>query len=263
VDALAPGAFVQLMRRGLEQDAAVAAQPDLQCISRSDVLCVPLVHEVLSRSRRDLLLEEREDYDETWGLVTELGPKLRGVLVGNQQGNSELSFRHQYGTWSGDAAGNCRAVAKFVLELGGRLREAGVQPFFGVINWDLIQDAYLGGEVVLRALNKVGAINICFCGYGLAPGAFIKPHKDHPQDCRRWLCELEGRGWRDPADDEAFPTMSQYLRRGQFWSGLCGTEGVRAGNLTILSQFGFQGYATKVDEPARDDLVREFGEWWK
>ena len=207
-------------------------------------------------------MERLPDYDDTMGLVRDIGPGLRGVLVGNQ-GGTELSYRHMYGAWRGNAVGNCTAVAEYILSVGGMLRDMGVTPWFAAMDWDILQDAYKGDRRILKALNSVGGTNYVACGYGSVPGAYIKPNLPYIGDQLRWQSALLGNAWRIPKDGEEFPVLRDYLQAGNFWCGLCGPAGIRAGNIETLSAYGYKGFITGIVPDEVPKLAEELGEDWR
>jgi hypothetical protein len=146
------------------------------------------------------------------------------------------------------------------------LRDMGVKPVFLPMDWEMLQDWRFGGGRLLDALNDLEAPAYIACGYTLVPGAFVKegPFESPRGEHLRALSQWSGKGWRDPAPDEDFPDFRAYLQAGQFWSGLCGIDGIRAGNIEKLTAFGFKGFATKLNEPWWiEELEKERGpEWW-
>jgi len=253
-----PGGQALAVRRAMEVSAG---NPALRQINQTDVLCLllyedNLIHPIPRGMAR------RVDYEETLALIRELGSTVGGIMVGNQLG-TEISYRHMHGTWRGDAVANCTAIAEFVREVGHTLRDAGAKPVFGVMNWDIIQDAYKGDQRILAALNEVEATNYIACGYAMVPGAYIKPGLDEFGDHLRWQSELTGGGWSLPYIGEDFNVLGHYLHAGRFWSGLCGLTGIRSGNLQVLSDYGFKGFATKIQPSEQIELIEMLGpNWW-
>ena len=194
------------------------------------------------------------DFRQVAEVLREVGPGLRGVVVGNQ--GYELSYRHHYGNWDGNWKGNLGDCREFMLRAGGLLREMGIQPFFALMDWELLQDAYRGDGILLETLEELDAINYVHNGHTLVPGAYVL---DDPRfgDQMRWQSREEGRGWRLWKPGEDLTVMRDYLLRGRFWSGVGGPEGVLAGNLTVMYEFGFSGFV--VDTP-RLGLVGEIME---
>ena len=232
------GLQVALLREPLESEGTPKLMPQ-------DVLGIRLYQGCLEPGppppRRML---PRADYDETMALLAAIGPPLRGVVVGNQ--GYELSYRHFHGNWDGDWKGNLADCREFMLRAGGLLREMGIQPFFALMDWDILQDAYRGNGMLLDTLNDLDAINYIACGYACTPGAWVKPHERQCGDQMRWQSREMGRGWRMNESGEELPVLRDYLHRGRFWSGLSGPKGILAGNIAVMYEFGFSGFATGV-----------------
>ena len=194
------------------------------------------------------------DFNQIIAALRDVGPDLRGVVIGNQA--YELSYRHHHGNWDGDWKGNLNDCREFMLRVGGLLRELGIQPIFSYMDWELLQDAYKGDGLLLETLKQLDAINYVHTGHAIVPGAFVA---DDPrfEDQLRWQSREEGRGWRlwRPGDD--LPTIRDYLSRGCFWSAVGGPEGVLAGNIALMYEFGFSGF---VVETPRLGLVGEIME---
>ena len=249
----------RLLREMMEKDADLP--PGSRRIEPSDVLCVRLHEDCLTHPRA-WGSDRLPDYNATWSFLREFGSRFRGVLVGQQLG-VELSYRHCWGTWRGNAAGNVTAIAGFVREVGNDLREIGVTPWFSPMDWDVAQDAHEGDLRMLTALNEVGATAYIACGYTLVPGAYVKPEPVLMiGDQLRAQCKWTGLGWRLPELGEDLPVMRDYLQRGNFWSGLCGRAGLNNGNIQRLTAYGFKGFATKFEEFERAPMLAGLGEWW-
>lgn len=261
VDYLAqPGLQANLLRGALQREATFP-EPEFRCLRLTDVVAVQLYKDCLTHPR-PRGATPLPDYEETLVAMYEMGPHIGGFMVGNQLG-LELSYRHCYGSWRGDAVANCTAIAEFVREVGNLIHNLGTTPFFSIMNWDIIQDAYKGGRRILAALNEVEATNYIACGYAMVPGAYIKPGLDETGDHLRWQSELLGRGWRLPDEGEDFPVLQDYLGSGYFWSGLCGLTGIMAGNMQILGDYGFRGFATKMQPSEQQELIEALGpDWW-
>jgi len=224
-------------------------------IGPDDVLAVCLYEDMLESHRKDL--NQLPDYDESIALIRDIGPHIGGIMVGNQLG-LELSYRHFYDSWRGDAIGNISDIAQFIRRVGGMLRDMGVMPWFAAMDWDVLQDAYHAHRMMLNALNEVEAANFVACGYTMVPKAYVKPGplmEGHQIGAQlRW-------SRRSNADD--FPVLREYIQDGNFWSGLCGITGIQAGNIEILGGHGFKNFATKIQEEWKEPLIAERGEeWW-
>jgi hypothetical protein len=234
------------------------------CLTEKDILSLALFQNKSRQPYGQAWFEPLPDYEDTLALIKEIGPGLRGVAIGQQ--GVELSYRYLYHAWDGDAIGNICACTDFVKRVGGMLRDMGVKPVFLPMDWDVLQDWRFGGGRLLDVLNDLEAPAYVACGYTLVPGAFVKEaFFESPRgEQLRALSQWSGKGWRDPAPDEDFPDFRAYLQAGQFWSGLCGIDGIRAGNIEKLTAFGFKGFATKLDEPWWiEELEKERGpEWW-
>lgn len=244
--------------RGQESPDTIA-----DTLTDKDILTVKLHYDV---THPDHLvpsgMERLPDYEDTMALLNEVGPRLRGVLIGNQAG-MELSYRHMYGAWRGNAIANVAAVAEYILSVGGMLRDMGIRPWFAAMDWDILQDAYKGDGRMLRALDSVGATNYVACGYASVPGAYIKHPFPYKGDHLRWQSALLGQGWRLPEEGQEFPLLRDYLREGNFWCGLCGPEGIRAGNMELLSAYGYKGFITRIPLEEGPKLTEELGEGWE
>ncbi len=232
-------------------------------LTDKDILSLRLHYDVTFPGREIGTGADRlPDYKDTLELIKRIGPRLRGVLIGNQAG-TELSYRHMWGAWRGNAIGNVTAVADYILRVGEMLRDMDVTPWFATMDWDILQDAYKGGGKILEALEEVGATNYVACGYASVPGAYIKPIFPHAGDHMRWQSALSARGWTLPEDGEDFPVLRDYLRAGNFWCGLCGPEGIRAGNIETLTAYGYKGFITRIPPKEVSALARELGDdWW-
>lgn len=235
----------------------------VDCLGEKDILALSLFRNKARQPYGQSWLEPLPDFDDVLALIREVGPGLRGVMIG-QQGGVELSYRYLYHAWNGDAVGNICACSDFVKKVGGMLRNMGVTPFFAPMDWDILQDAYLCDGRMLKALHEVGATAWVACGYTLVSGAFVKegdfecPRGEHLRAQSQWA----GRGWRDPEPDEDFPVLRDYLQAGPFWSGLCGIDGIRGRNIETLGAYGFSGFATKLQEPWLPELAAERGPFW-
>lgn len=215
-----------------------------------DVIGIRLFHGCLLPGPEPPLKEKRlSDYDDTIALIRELSPVGVGWLLG-QQGH-ELSYRHHFGNWNGDAGKNLRHISEFMKKGADLLYGLGATHiYFATMDWDLLQDAYRGGRVVLRALNETKATNYCACGYTMVPGTYTKPHVLHKGQQLRWQYK---RLDLDPAKKAELPTIEDYLHEGKFWTGLCGKPGIEAGNIQRLSEYGFSGFASHLtDQDVRD-----------
>jgi hypothetical protein len=188
-------------------------------------------------------------------LLREIGPGIRGIMVGNDQG-VELSHRYLYYGWQGDARGNIMACANYVENVGGMLRDMGVAPFFAPMDLDILQDCYLCGGRLKDALESVGATAYVACGYTMVSGAYSKVDPQLTGEVMEAQRLWSGR-------DDHFPELRDYLQAGPFWSGLCGMDGIRAGNVEKLGAYGFSGFATKLEDEWLPILSSERGaRWW-
>ena len=198
-------------------------------------------------------VEPLPDFENTIAMLREIGPGLRGIMVGNQLG-VELSHRYLYHGWRGDARGNIMACSNYVENVGGMLREMDVTPFFAPMDFDILQDCHLADWRLHAALNRVGATAYVACGYTMIAGAFVKVHP-----------ELVGEPMRahEEWSEGDCSRLGQYLRSGSFWSGLCGIDGIRGGTVETLTGAGFSGFATKLEDEWVGELNVERGPgWW-
>jgi hypothetical protein len=233
----------------------------LTSLTERDILTVRLYEDVLLHPRKSGI-EKLPDFDETFALIRDIGPSLRGVMVGNQL-TCEVSYRHAWGSWRSHAQGNCRAVTEFIRGVGEMFREIGVAPVFGAMDWEVIQDAYHAHRVIRQALIDVDAVNYVACLYTCVPGAWVKPYDFLNGDQLRYLSQLSGRGFRLAEPHEEFPVLREYLEGGPFWAGLGGIDGVRRGNVETLTAYGVKAFATKLEPADIETLKVERGEWWK
>jgi hypothetical protein len=221
----------------------------------NDILAVRLYDDVLETARKSM--DRLPDYDESIALIRDIGPHIGGVMVGNQLG-LELSYRHFYNSWRGDAIGNISDISEFIRRVGGMLRDMGVTPWFAAMDWDALQDAYHAHRMMLAALTEVGAVNWIACGYTMVPGAYVK--KDKALEGHQIGAQLR---WSRRNKPDDLPVIREYLQAGNFWSGLCGIDGIRGGNIELLESYGFKGFATRIEPCEEEDLIIERGdEWW-
>lgn len=256
-----------LQREVLTARSRLTGRPAQDELGPKDVLALRLYYDSLAAGHHlKHGFEPLPDYEQTMELIRDVGPRVRGILIGNQ-GLCELSYRNMHGSWHAPnkhARANIAACADFVRRVGTLVREAGATPFFAAMDWDILQDCYIAGGELREALNDVDAINFVACGYAMIPGAFIKsdlPEREEHLNAQRILAR--GTEEEAPGGDD-FPVLRDYLRGGNFWSGLCRAKGIRAGNIEKLSAYGFKGFATKLAEHELWRLAKEFGEnWWK
>jgi hypothetical protein len=145
-------------------------------------------------------------------------------------------------------------IAEFTRGVGEMLRDLGAKPFFSVMDWDIIQDAYIGGGIVLDALNAVGAVNYCGCARAMLPGASFET-SDLMGRQQKWIWHHMGsqRGeWGNPPSWTRFDTLELYFRSGHFWSspGRCWpvadmAEGFLS-NIHLLASYGFEAASSHV-----------------
>ena len=225
-------------------------------LSKDDVLCLQLFEEAKDVDG----VVERGDYNDVLALIDDVGPRVGGILIGQELG-VELSFRYKFEHWMKPdphiAADNMNMCADFIRRVGDLLRPRGATPFFAPMDWEILQDAYKANGIMRNALASVGATAFVACAYTLVPGCYVKPDplmkKEHMQIQRKWSKRH---------DD--YPVLKAYLRSGNFWAGLGGIDGIRGGNIEKLSEYGFKGFATKLPtQEIQDALVAERGvDWW-
>lgn len=225
-----------------------------------DVIGIRLFRGSLDQTLCPSLEPERlPEYDDLLAVMREAAGLVRGWLIGSQ--GYEVSFRHLFGAWRGNAGRNINAICAFVQRAADAIAGSGGELFVAPMDFDVIQDAYRTGGRLAAMLAKHNATAYVACGYTLVPGAWVKRHRDIHGDCLRWQSELSGRGFRAPTPGEKFPVLKGYLRAGNFWSGLGGETGVRAGNIQLLSAYGFKGFSTHVSTEAIASLNRDFDGW--
>lgn len=217
-----------------------------------DVVAVDLFRDMRRMAYGEAWVEPAPGFADTLALVKEIGPHIRGVMSGNTFG-VELSYRYLYNTWRGDARGNIMACANYVNNVGGMLRDLSVAPFFAPMDLDILQDAYLCDWKLHAALNRVGATSYVACAYTMIPGAYSKAD---PQITGEVMEAHHRFGGGD------FGPLQQYLASGQFWSGLCGLDGICAGNVEVLSSWGFKGFATKLQDEWLPEIATGRGDRW-
>jgi hypothetical protein len=223
-------------------------------LTDKDVVALALFRDKTFMGYGKSWVEPLPDFENTMALLREIGPSIRGVIVGNQDG-VEVSYRYLYHGWQGDAIGNILACSDYVKNVGGMLRDMGVTPFFSPMDFDILQDCYLAEWRMKRALDEVGATAVVSCGYTMIPGAFVK-------ECPIITGEVMQAHLEWSEGDCS--GLGEYLRSGSFWSGLCGRDGIRGGNVETLTAAGFSGFATKLIEPWwLEALEQERGpRWW-
>ena len=204
----------------------------------NDVVALRLFEDMPRMDYGESWAETLPDFENTLALLREIGPNIRGVMVGNQSG-VEVSHRYLYNGWRGDARGNIMACANYVENVGGMLRDLGVAPFFAPMDLDILQDCYLCDWKLHAALNRVQATSYVACAYTMIPGAYSKVDPQITGEVMEAHHQFAGGD---------FGPLREYLGSGQFWSGLCGRDGIAAGNVEILSSWGFSGFATKLPD---------------
>ena len=236
----------------------------IENLGPSDILGVQLFYNQMAPVRaRDCGVQFLPDYKDTLRLVRMAAERGVGILAGNQHG-VELSYRHAYGGWRGDARGNLRAIANFIEYVGMVLHVAGAEKlFFAVMDWDVLQELRRDKWIVRDALNDVGATNWIACGYTLVPGCYVKPDPLLNGDQLRYQSQMMGWGFQDLEPDAALPHLREYLSAGHFWSGLGGYKGIRAGNIERLTDYGFKGFSTRLKAEELQLLIDDRGpRWW-
>ena len=275
-----PGGRLLLMPPGpvgnLDQEAPAFSQFNalteggesaiIETLGPGDILAVQLFYNQMAPGRaRDCGVQFLPDYKGTLRLVQMAAARRVGILVGQQHG-VELSYRHAYGGWRGDARGNLRAIREFILNTSEILRGVGVEKlFFAVMDWDVLQELRRDKWIVRDALNEVGATNWIACGYTLVPGCYVKPDTTGllNGDQLRHQSQMMGWGFQDLAPDADLPHLREYLSAGHFWSGLGGDKGIRAGNIERLTAYGFKGFSTRLKAEELQLLIDDRGpRWW-
>lgn len=228
----------------------------IENLSKNDVLSLSLFYD--AKDTWDL--QELPSYADTLDLIAEIGPRVGGIMIGQELG-VELSFRYRFDHWLGSdpRPGYCNMemCADFIKRVGGLLRDRGAVPFFAPMDWEILQDVYRGRGMMRDALNSVGGTAYVACAYTIVPDCFIKNHPiligEHLQVQRRWSKQSDN-----------FPKLRAYLKSGSFWAGLGGIDGIRGGNIEKLSDYGFSGFSTKMPtQEIIDALEAERGPgWW-
>lgn len=175
-------------------------------------------------------------FDENVAIIKELAPRVKGILVGNC--GPEASFKEK---WLEDQSQPRSNMSKWMCELadeaGGIIVEAGGRPVYGTIDWDIAIDYTYGDAMFRDKVNEQNGIQICFCGYELF-GMFMHCPEmgnivPHPNDPAFYPCCPQ----QEPMPK---PLLQEYLRGGEFWTGLNGIEGLVGGNDIQLAGYGFK-----------------------
>lgn len=209
------------MIRGLEK----RLRPD-------DVVYVPLYE--VQEGGTELDLRKLKYHNENLAFIRDVASGVRGILTGNC--GPELSYmfywlKHRelpssiFSEWMIDFA---EETARIVVGAGGT-------PFYGTRDWEMVIDQNFGGASFRDKCNELGAIQICFCGYqhfGLSQDGDIPivPHPDRPDYFE--ACPV--------MEEMPKPSFQEYLRGGEFWTGVFGIDGMKQGNDENLKKFGYR-----------------------
>jgi len=167
-------------------------------------------------------------YTENIAYLARLAPKVKAILIGNA--GSELSFKHAY--WDDPSRGPAHTsdcMVRFVEETAPLVTQYGGRPAYGPMDCDLMIDAICGGARARAAMDKVGAVQICFCGYKLFTG---DPSPVPPET------HLERSDGHVQPERPPYPIISQYFKQGNIWSGIGQAAGLEAGNDQVLAHYG-------------------------
>ena len=189
-----------------------------------------------------------EDFNETVAALKDIGSSVYGVNIGNQ--GYELSYRHFYDNWDGNWKGNLGDCREFMLRVGDILHGFGARLVFSFMDWELLQDAYKGDGILLETLKELDAVNYTCSGHSIVPGTFVDKEDARFTEQMNWQSREMERGWSGwkPGDD--LHVVRDYLMSGEFWSGVGGANGVMAGNMAVMYEFGYSGFV--VDVPKGD-----------
>jgi len=125
------------------------------------------------------------DFDKFVAAVEELGPRVHSILIGNQ--GPELSWSH--------TPHNTYYTQSFIHATATRALRAGANRLaYGLIDHDVIFDAFAASFKIKQTMIRYGAFPIVFSGFTLCPGAFYP--KTHPDfwEQQALIREWEGKG---------------------------------------------------------------------
>lgn len=198
----------------------------------NDVVYVPLYH--VQDGGPEIALQKLRYHNENLAFIRDVASSVRGILVGNC--GPELSYmfywlkhrelpRSIFSEWMSD----------FADETSRIIKGAGGTPFYGTRDWEMAIDHNFGEASFRDRCNELGAVQICFCGYqhfGIAQDGDIPivPHPDREDYFE--ACPI--------MEEMPKPSFQEYLRGGEFWTGVFGLGGMMNGNDKQLLEFGYK-----------------------
>lgn len=204
----------------------------------NDIVYVPLYkgespNNVVACNSTD---DKLDCYEHNMDFLVSIAPKVKAILVGNA--GPELSFKHLCFDVNGCSRERMmRLMCQFVDETSDFIWEAGGNPAYGPVDWDIAVDAYYCDGMYRNFCNSKGIIQIIYCGFQLFGLGLDRlpdyPIVPHPSDATFWpICPIqEGAPW---------PIMTEYIKGYDYIvSGLEFLAGLQRGNDIALKEHGF------------------------
>lgn len=175
----------------------------------NDIVWIPLFSGTIHHPAEDFS-QRVPEFDQNVRAVSEIAPRVKGVLVGNA--NAEIRFN---GISMADIHSRCLT---FVEKAGGFVRCHG-RPVIAPVFEILVYDCYRGNCSLQKLILELDALVLSYAGCS-------------------WLFVEQGDHPRIP-EARPYPELQEYFKRIEAWSGVGKMEGLRAGSASVLQSMAF------------------------
>lgn len=166
-----------------------------------------------------------EWYEGAFALLMDAAPIVRAVMIGNM--GPEMCFFDRSKRYNPSAHRFVRDTALLIRDCGGR-------PAYGTVDWDLLIDCYMGGGQMADAMREVNALQVCYCGYTMLPGAYYDRSHNLYAEQSGFIAAHD-----KDVDGVQRPKLRQYLSKLDVVTGVNFINGLKAGNDKLAAEYGF------------------------